>query len=93
MREPLHGDAVSVARVLLEVRPHRRRWVLARLLREADLAHEYFKRKRRTHPIWGDGSLMTAALRRRPASEPSLDRADYCRCLAMIYNALAARGP
>lgn len=92
MRPALHGDAVSVARVLLGVRPERRSWVLARLLREADLAHGYLRRRRRAHPIWGDGSLMTAALRRRPLAEPALDNADYCRCLAMTYRALAARG-
>lgn len=92
MRQPLHGDAVSAARVLLRTRCGRRRWILARMFREADLAHAHFKRVRRTHPIWGDGSLMSAALRRHPLPEPALDDAEYCRCLAMTYSALAARG-
>lgn len=92
MRRPLHGDAISVARVLLGTRPDRRRWVLARLFREADLAHGRVRRKGSAHPVWGDGSLMTAALRRHPRAEPGLDNADYCRCLAMTFEALAIRG-
>lgn len=91
MREPLHGDAVSVARVLLGARPDRRPWVLARLIREAELAHRHFRRLGCAHPLWGDGSLMTAALRRCPLPEPALNRADYCDCLAMTFRALAAR--
>jgi hypothetical protein len=91
MRPPLHGDAVSVARVLLTVRPARRRWVLARMFREANLAHRHVSRWSLAHPIWGDGSLMTAALRRHPSAEPALDDADYCICLALTYRALAAR--
>lgn len=92
MRTALHGDAVSVARVLLGAPPERRRWILLRICREADLAHRFFRDRHRPHPIWGDGSLMTAALRRHPLPEPGLDSADYCRCLAMTYQALGARG-
>ena len=91
MRRPLHGDAVSVARVLLDARPERRHWILARLFREAERAHSRIRQGQRPYPNWGDGSLMTAALRRRPVPEPSLADADYCRCLSMVYAALAMR--
>ena len=34
-----------------------------RLLREADLAQSYVQRHHAAHPVFGDGSLMAAALR------------------------------
>ena len=92
MRDPLHCDAIAVARVLVGTRPERRKWVLMRLFREADLANGHFKRRNRAHPFWGDGSLMSAALSRRPAPEPALSQAEYCRCLSAAYQALATRG-
>ena len=92
MRRPLHGDVVSVARVLAGTRPDRRPWVLRRLFREADLAAGFVRRSGRAHPVWGDGSLMVAALKRRPRPEPSLEDGDYCRCLAMVFDVLAGRG-
>lgn len=90
--EPLLGDVTAAAAALCVVPPGRRGWVLARMMREAVSADAHRARFRRAHPIWGDGSLMTAALRRHPLPEPGLDSADYCRCLAMTYQALGARG-
>ena len=57
MRSPVHGDAVSVARVLLSVPLARREWVLARIFREADMAHAQVLAGLGGHPYWGDGSL------------------------------------
>lgn len=89
IRRATHGDAVAVARVLLDVRPARRPWVLARLFREAGRAHEHLVRHGAAHPVWGDGCLMTAALKRRPRREPGLDDKDYCSCVAQVYAVLA----
>ena len=44
----------------------------------------------RAHPVWGDGSLMTAALASAPPPEPRLDDADYCGCLALVFEGLVA---
>lgn len=90
MRLPDHGDVVSAARVLLSVHPGRREWVLMRMLREADMAEGHFRGRHRAHWLWGDGTLMSSALRRRPAREPRLSDQEYCRCLAMVYAELAA---
>lgn len=92
MRRPLHGDVVSAARALLMTSPERRCWVLTRMLWEADRAQAWVATRSRAHPVWGDGTLMCAALRRRPVREPSLENADYCGCLALVFKALAARG-
>jgi hypothetical protein len=92
MRTPLHGDVVAAARVLRVHRPEFRNWVLRRMLREADRANSRVRRGLPGHRIWGDGSLMTAALRRKPTAEPSLASRCYCESLALVYAVIAARG-
>ena len=91
MRSPVHGDAVSVARVLLSVPLARREWVLARIFREAEMAHAQVLEGLGGHPFWGDGSLMTAALRRNAVPEPSLRDVEYCRCLSVVYARISYR--
>lgn len=59
------------------------------MLREAVRARAHLARTGRAHPIWGDGSLMTVALRRRPAGEPPLNDATFCRCLSSVLLRLA----
>lgn len=88
----MHGDAISTARVLYSVRKARRHWVLARMMREADAADARRLSGLPAHPAWGDGRLMTAALRRHPPKEPSLGDHEYCHCLAMVFAALAEHG-
>jgi hypothetical protein len=91
LRPPLHGDAVALAIVLRRTPRDRRNWVLHRVFREADRAADLAKAGYGGHPIWGDGSLMAAALRRGMLSEPALADRDYCRCLARVYAVLAER--
>ncbi len=91
MRPPGHGDLIAAARVL-RLRPvHLRRWCLLRLFAEADAADARGVAGRGMHPIWGDGSLMTAALRRGAVPDFGPTDPDYCRCLALVADALARR--
>lgn len=91
MQMPLHVDAVAAARVLRGAPLRQRAFILRRMLREAERANDWKGVWRRPHPMWGDGSLLAAALRRQPAPEPVLVDAEYCRCLALVYAALGAR--
>ena len=91
MRPVLLGDVVSAARALLAVAPSERPGRLASLLFAADKAERHWRQVGRSHPRCGDGSLMAAALASGASPEPSLDNADYCRCLVLVLNALAAR--
>jgi len=91
MRPVLHGDAVAAARVLSALQPAAREGAIARMLSRAEAADAYRRRFARAHPRWGNGSLMAVALSERPAGEPPLDDPDYCRCLACVFLALAAR--
>lgn len=85
----MHTDAVAAARVLLRHPRERRPWVLHRMLAEAVAAHDWRRQTGRVHPRWGDGSLMSAALRRPAAHEPPLTDPAWCRLVAYIYLALA----
>ncbi len=91
MRPVMHGDMVAAARVLLGLPAPRRPAVLARMLQEARWADAYRIEVGALHPFWGDGSLMTAALNRRPGPEPRLSDRDYCGCLVAVLEALVAR--
>jgi len=84
----MHGDVVAAARVLFAQPSEQRQTLIGRLLREAGWADAYRRSVGRVHPIWGDGSLLTAALLRRPPPEPQLSDSDYCTCLAEVFDAL-----
>jgi len=79
---------VAAARVLYALPARRRSGVLERLLQAAARADQFRRKTGRTHPEWGDGSLMVAALMAAPPPEPRLDDAEYCGCLAMVFEAL-----
>lgn len=59
------------------------------MLVEAASADDWRRRTGRVHPRWGDGTLMSAALRRPSANEPPLSDPTWCRLMAYVYLALA----
>lgn len=91
MRPVFLGDVVAAARALRALPDTARAGLLAALFREAELAHRHGRETGRNHPAHGDGSLMAAALGHPVVAEPGLEDADYCRCLAIVLLALAAR--
>lgn len=91
MRPVLHGDVVAAARALLAVAEADRDALSERMLDEAGWADACRKRTGRAHPVWGDGSLMAAALRRGPPPEPLLNDTEYCTCLIRVLEAVVAR--
>lgn len=90
MRPARLGDATAAARVLLARPEGRWPWVMARMLAEARAADGRVRARGRPHPRWGDGSLMAAALRRRPGPEPALDDARFRRALVAVLAGLEA---
>ena len=91
MRPVLVGDLIAAARVLRAEPAAARDGCIARLIAEADLADRSRKRLGRPHAVYGNGSLMAAALRRRPAPEPFLSDLAYLDALGRVIAALAAR--
>ncbi len=88
MRPVTINDAIAAARALLAQPPRRRDWVLWRMVAEATRAEAHRQAAGRPHPRWGDGTLMTAALRRRCRPEPQLNDPGYRACLIAVLEAL-----
>ena len=83
MAEILFGDVIAAARVLISVPERRWGWALCRMVAEARRARRHFAEHGRQHPHYGDGTLHTAAMRRKPVPEPDLKSERYRR--ALIY--------
>ena len=88
MRRVLMGDVIAAARAMAAAPPARRGWVLDRICREATRAEAHRQLTGRMHPIWGDGSLMAAALRRPCRPEPGLEDDDYRLAMIEVLEAI-----
>ncbi|WP_170414271.1 DUF7742 family protein [Ruegeria atlantica] len=88
MRPVLHGDVSTAARVLLNAPPADRERLCVKMINEADLADSYVGQTGRLHPLFGNGSLMTAARARPLADEPGFDDVQYCKCFEMVLRCL-----
>jgi len=91
MRRVLHGDVSAAARALLAAPSDTRAALVLRILREAGAADRFRCATGRAHPLWGNGSLMSAAMAYPRAREPYLDDPEYAACMAMLFEALIAR--
>ena len=90
MRPVLMGDAIAAARAMAAAPPARRGWVLCRMCREASRAEARRRATGQMHPRWGDGSLMSAALRRPCRAEPGLEDAAYREALIAVLERVGA---
>lgn len=90
MRAVHHGDVVAAARVLRALPPGRRAAAIVTLLRSAELGDRHRRAHGRAHPVFGTGTLMSAASGLPKLPEPSLDDPDYLDCLHEVIAALIA---
>ena len=88
MRPVLHGDVSAAARALLRAPLADRNQLCARMMEEAEIADRYVIQTGRTHPLYGNGSLMYAARTRHLADEPSFDDLQYCLCFELVIHCL-----
>jgi hypothetical protein len=92
MRTLTHADAMAAACLVRGLPACERRACLARILDRADAADRFRKRTGRVHPLWGDGSLMSAALQAGAVlHEPFLSDPAYLEALATVFEALLER--
>ena len=89
MRPVLHGDVSSAARVLLRVPQINRKSVCNKMINEAVAADKHVRCYGKLYPLFGNGSLMSAARKRILADEPGFDDLDYCACFEMVLRCLA----
>lgn len=90
MRPILHGDLTLAAKVLLGVPMAERGGRMRQMLERASAADSYFKRFKKGHPNWGNGSLMAVAMRYDMAAEPFLDDPEYCQCWVVVFESIIA---
>lgn len=88
MRPVSQTDLAAAARVLLLAPPAAREAEARSLIAQARMADAHRRATGRAHPWFGNGTLLSAALR-RPAAEPQGlgDRA-YLACMAQVIDAL-----
>jgi hypothetical protein len=91
MRPILPGDVTAAARALLHVPPGFRDALMKRIITEAEAADCYRRKFRKAHAVWGNGTLMAAALARPVAREPRSNDRDYLDCQARVIDALIQR--
>lgn len=91
MRPVTQTDLAAAARVLLALPPAARAAGLAALFARADLADRHRQATGRSHPRYGNGTLVAAALA-CPRAEPATPGAhEFMACLAQVLEALLAR--
>ena len=80
----MHGDLVAAGRALLPVPPICRTAHIATLIARSQAADKYRKRLGKSHPDWGEGSLMSCARQHPQPFEPSLSNPDYAQALSSV---------
>lgn len=84
----LPGDISTAARAVM-MHPKSERWAFAcRLIDHARSANHFLTQTGRAHPLWGSGSLMSAARRCPCAAEPGFDDWDYAEATILVLQAL-----
>ena len=90
MRTLLVGDLIAAARAGLAVSAKCRVGLIDRLICEAAAAHLFHKRLSKTHPHWGNGSLMARANLEPQVAEPFASDADYLLALRLVIERILA---
>lgn len=90
MRPLMPGDLDCAVAVVMRQSPEDRADVAERLLFEADVADRYRKRLGRAHPVYGSGSLMSAALGWPCGAGGRVYDASYCAALIVVLTAVQA---
>ncbi|MBB96437.1 MAG: hypothetical protein CML68_17810 [Rhodobacteraceae bacterium] len=88
MRPILHGDVSDAARVLLAAPSEGRERLCRLMIAEADAAMIHVNRTGMLHPAWGNGSLTSAARKRRLAPRSGCEGVDYCQCMETVLDCL-----
>lgn len=91
MTPVIYNDVLAVVSVLSAAPPERHAEMIMALIREADQAELYRRRYRSAHPVFGDGSLMGAALRHKQRGPVSFGCAEDLTAWIVVLEALKLR--
>lgn len=90
MRPVTLGDLAAAARVLLAQPEGLRPAAMAALIARAEAADRLRLAEGRHHPLYGNGTLMAAALAHPRADPPDPGGDDFLSCLALATEAVLA---
>ncbi|MFA8385261.1 MAG: hypothetical protein ACEPO2_06520 [Pelagibaca sp.] len=91
MTPVIYNDVLAAVSVVAAAPPDRQASVMAELIREADLAEMYRLSYRAAHPVFGDGSLIAAALRHDRRGSCSFQSREGLTAWLCVLSALLAR--
>jgi hypothetical protein len=80
------GDLLALTRACLQAPAEDCRPLARRILTEAGIAAGHREATGAAHPLFGDGSVASAALSRPCRREPPLTDAAFRRCLAICLD-------
>src|SRR5690606_36262901 len=93
MRPVTVTDLCAAARVLLALPDAQRTAGMAALIARAETADRHRQDTGRTHPAYGNGTLLSAALA-HPSADPAAPGApEYLACLALATEAMLRHSP
>ena len=93
MTPVIYNDVLAAVSLVAAAPPERQANVAAELIREADLAEAYRLRYRAAHPVFGDGSLIAAALRHDRRGSCSFQSLEGLSAWLCVLNVLLAQLP
>ena len=89
---PVHlADIEVAARVLLAYPQSAHNGIMSELIKRADVADRNRKRWRKPHPMYGAGTIMSAAAHFRQAARPSQIDANTLDALGAVIKGLSDR--
>jgi hypothetical protein len=91
MRAVKLADIEAAARAAMCCRPAARSTLVARLMMQADMADKYRKHLRKPHPLFGTGTLMSAAGKHPQVARPEILDSNTLDAFAHVINALQSR--
>lgn len=91
MTPVIYNDVLAAVSVVAAAQPDRQAEVIAELIHDADLAEAYRLKYRAAHPVFGDGSLIAAALRHDRRDRCSFQNMEGLTAWLCVLSALLAR--
>ena len=91
MKPVIYNDVLAAVSAVSDLPPERRKLAITRLLDEAERADAYRITHSAAHPVFGDGSLLTAALRLERRGTTSFQTRDGLQAWLCVLNALLER--
>lgn len=91
MRPVRYSDVSALTATLLAAPKEARSDVCAQVLREVDLADRYVRALGTLHPLWGNGTLSSAAAKHPQNTSGCFDDAEFCACFEMVLAHLKLR--